>query len=467
MASDNESRTLKQLLHGQPVDWNEVKMCIKLHPNQVTDKRLRTTVQKDNVPAEVIDSMLENSPRGVSYKTLKCVFFYESQILTLQMKKRIFAHSSLMIAMMQEGEFEQSSKRLANKTQCDSHLRSRFARRRLSNLLFNYGCDRASSRLPIDDFIAKMYHLLMICPHICYKAIVRNCMTDSRRNNTSEKKAFMKRLIRYLLRDAPDEITTIARDQLDYDVLLEVAEEPWLLQYLISVYPECLHTKDYCGRFIIYDLAAYNYELFENMSYIVQKGIELEVGGDRSKMGGLLSRLDANGDDENDMNVLEMILSRDYYWDEHYKMKVLREALQITERNGIQINYIEMAIDLRATSKRNVSTLKPDMIREIVDAFPLHSSLKCDSGAGRFVLHHAIARGMKWEEGLDTLLHANEAVLCRMDHLTGLYPFMLAASTVSTASTASGPVSINGGDVDLETVYNLLRTNPNPALNFS
>ena len=65
----------------------------------------------------------------------------------------------------------------------------------------------------------------------------------------------------------------------------------------------------------------------------------------------------------------------------------------------------------------------------------------------RYVLHTAAENGLAWNKGLNCIVNSNKAILERRDKITGLIPFMLAAS---------------GERSDLNSVFELLRGNPGP-----
>jgi hypothetical protein len=65
---------------------------------------------------------------------------------------------------------------------------------------------------------------------------------------------------------------------------------------------------------------------------------------------------------------------------------------------------------------------------------------------GRLPLHWALATGKKWDQGIKPLVEVYPEALTVLDVETKLYPFMLAAQAV--------------GDMDLGTVYEVLRLDP-------
>ncbi len=77
-----------------------------------------------------------------------------------------------------------------------------------------------------------------------------------------------------------------------------------------------------------------------------------------------------------------------------------------------------------------------------------HGSQDCayiQDNKSRYVLHTAAENGLGWSNGLELILNANEEVLECRDEVTGLFPYMLAAS---------------GERSDLDSIYELLRRNP-------
>jgi len=67
---------------------------------------------------------------------------------------------------------------------------------------------------------------------------------------------------------------------------------------------------------------------------------------------------------------------------------------------------------------------------------------------GRFPLHIAAEKGLDWTNGMKEIFEANPTLLEEQDTVTGLYPFMLAAS------------SYGGGGNDTDSVFELLKGNP-------
>ena len=78
----------------------------------------------------------------------------------------------------------------------------------------------------------------------------------------------------------------------------------------------------------------------------------------------------------------------------------------------------------------------------------------------RLPLHQACELGLSWDDGLEDILNANVNALEDIDEVTSMYPFMLAATAMSTLpieSTSTTQKSM----CDLSSVYQLLRKYPN------
>ena len=82
------------------------------------------------------------------------------------------------------------------------------------------------------------------------------------------------------------------------------------------------------------------------------------------------------------------------------------------------------------------------LIKNILRQAPGNASLPCRND--RFPLHLAIERGRQWDTGLAPIVFDSPQVLCQIDTVTGLYPFMQSA--------------VRGAE--LNTVFKLLLMNP-------
>ena len=92
-----------------------------------------------------------------------------------------------------------------------------------------------------------------------------------------------------------------------------------------------------------------------------------------------------------------------------------------------------------------------DIIEYLVDVE--HNGKRCAflrDDNDRLPLHSATANKMCWSHGLNHITEANYSALGVQDPVTNLYPFMLVGSTGPTSPISS----------DLNSVYNLLRLNP-------
>ena len=92
-----------------------------------------------------------------------------------------------------------------------------------------------------------------------------------------------------------------------------------------------------------------------------------------------------------------------------------------------------------------IGNLSKEALDIIIERFPW--SISARDSDGRLPIHVAADRGLTWEEGMETLVLADEDSIETFDSkVTGLYPFALAAE---------GPNS------DLNTVYNLVHRRVN------
>jgi ankyrin repeat protein len=86
------------------------------------------------------------------------------------------------------------------------------------------------------------------------------------------------------------------------------------------------------------------------------------------------------------------------------------------------------------------------------------------SPCGRLPLNWAIVSGKKWNEGIKALVEAYPDALGMVDMETGLYPFMLAASTVTSTETTTTSSSDAGDEcTTTSTIFELLRLDPSLA----
>lgn len=86
---------------------------------------------------------------------------------------------------------------------------------------------------------------------------------------------------------------------------------------------------------------------------------------------------------------------------------------------------------------------KPEHLNMFVWSYP--DSIFQRTAKGRLLLHTALANGLKLSGGLMLMINSPEDSILRRDPITGLFPFMMAA---------------RGHDVDLTTVYYLIRRKP-------
>lgn len=113
------------------------------------------------------------------------------------------------------------------------------------------------------------------------------------------------------------------------------------------------------------------------------------------------------------------------------------EWAQVADPNG---NYPLHVVVLR----RPFRVKDGDIFDMLLEAFPDAAGVKNKNGDTPLVL--AIRDRMVWEEGMQSLVHANTDVLSALDPQTGLYPFLQAAAL-------DGRVAVN-------TTYQLLCRRP-------
>ncbi len=82
----------------------------------------------------------------------------------------------------------------------------------------------------------------------------------------------------------------------------------------------------------------------------------------------------------------------------------------------------------------------------------------------RIPLHHALAKGKRWHEGIKLLRNAYPDGLIKVDKQTGLYAFMLAAANDNGQNSDVGKKVVADMSNDLNTVFNLLRSRPEALL---
>lgn len=102
-------------------------------------------------------------------------------------------------------------------------------------------------------------------------------------------------------------------------------------------------------------------------------------------------------------------------------------------------NTVESSFETNAT-----------IIALLLQSFPDAAKIP-DLRSGRLPLHHALATGRLWDQGINDLVQANAEAIDTIDQKTSLFPFALAA--------AKG-VSSEKEKLQLETIWRLLSANP-------
>ena len=137
---------------------------------------------------------------------------------------------------------------------------------------------------------------------------------------------------------------------------------------------------------------------------------------------------------------------------------------------------------LQQQQRRSNATTSSSVIQILLEASPEAASYS-HPRTGRIPLHFAILSGKSWHEGVCPMLEVYPDGIMVVDSVTGLYPFMLAASVGSSEGNI-----INGNDnestkqldsmpccasryevgvrkqADLTMIFCLLRRNPNSLL---
>lgn len=103
-------------------------------------------------------------------------------------------------------------------------------------------------------------------------------------------------------------------------------------------------------------------------------------------------------------------------------------------------------------TRRKYKPRERDFISTLLKVDPKAASVKND--LGRYPLHSALANRHTWSGGVDCLFQASPRVLVLRDPVTKLYPFQL----------ASAPMRLDPEGVDLDTIYLLLRSQPDVLL---
>jgi len=116
-------------------------------------------------------------------------------------------------------------------------------------------------------------------------------------------------------------------------------------------------------------------------------------------------------------------------------------------REGSIILPLHFAITTRNDKLSNSE--KGALVRQLIMAYP--DAALCPSVNGSYPLHLALADGLAWQDGVKDLVYAGHDALHCVDPVTGLYPFMIAAS----ASEANQ---------NMDTIFALLRECPTPFM---
>ena len=101
-----------------------------------------------------------------------------------------------------------------------------------------------------------------------------------------------------------------------------------------------------------------------------------------------------------------------------------------------------------ASTRRQYRPREHEFIKLLLDAYPEAAREPNHRDDHRYPLHSAVSNRHTWDGGVECLFRAAPEVVMVLDPVTKLYPFQLAA------------VPIRDSNVDLNTVYMLLRSHP-------
>ena len=101
-----------------------------------------------------------------------------------------------------------------------------------------------------------------------------------------------------------------------------------------------------------------------------------------------------------------------------------------------------------------IGVVSKDVFRRVMRFYRFQSWCYVYDKRGRLPIHIAAECGIKWDEEMKDIVDANLFGASEVDALTGLYPFLLAAS-------CTGKNDSNGNGCDLTSIYQLAKCNPN------
>ena len=161
---------------------------------------------------------------------------------------------------------------------------------------------------------------------------------------------------------------------------------------------------------------------------LISKGIELQVGGEYS-IGGLFTSTKEEIQDQIYRN-----------WD-----NIVLPALEqvMTLPHGQNLPILQALI---------INKAPPSIIKSTLNRFAF--SVNTADSFGKYPIDVAARHGLAWESGMKELVESSNAnLLEREDILTGMYPFMVAATRESHG-------------YDFDSVFHLIKASPKLVLSF-
>jgi ankyrin repeat protein len=148
-----------------------------------------------------------------------------------------------------------------------------------------------------------------------------------------------------------------------------------------------------------------------------------------------------------------------------FALQMYKEEAEEVDANGELPLHLASRIPSGGVTRGGGSNKKQDentkaMITRLVDVYPAATNhFNMD---GRFPLHIAIASGKTWDFGIQALVNADKSTIHIPDPVTGLFPFMLAA-TGGTSGSSRYAIADSGSseqNASLTTAFELLRASP-------
>ena len=125
------------------------------------------------------------------------------------------------------------------------------------------------------------------------------------------------------------------------------------------------------------------------------------------------------------------------------------QVFQRNELGQLPLHISTQRVSWSKNKKRRFQSNEQTFIACLIKAYPRGTRERIYSDHNRYPLHSAIANGHTWSRGVQDIFLAAPEILLIRDPLTKLFPFQLSAAPIH-----------DGKDVDLETLYKLLRSRP-------